>query len=81
MIAQQYNDYNISKNILKSLFLVNYVSLNDLVSPHVQREMVTSRELSVTEITSERLVTGVLSIMSSQLVAASEFPLAIGPRA
>lgn len=67
MIAQRYNGYD-TINIKDCTHNVHHKlrdSLYHLMPPHVQREMVTSREFSLAKITSEWLIPGMLSIMSS----------------
>ena len=51
------------------------------VSLHVQREMVRAREGPLTEPALERPVAGVLAVVASQLVRASELPTAAFPAA
>ena len=54
--------------------------LFDLMSFHVQRQVVTSGERSCAQVTLERLLTRVLPIVSGQLVRPGELPLAAFPR-
>ena len=51
------------------------------VTLHVQRQMVAATEGAVALAALERLVAGVLAEVARQLVAASELPRTVGPRA
>lgn len=57
----------------KSNFLCLHVPL------HVQRKVIGARECPLAQVALERPVTGVLSIMTSQLVRPREFPPAAFP--
>lgn len=55
------------------------LGLRHLVSPHVQWQMVATREFPITEVASKGFVSGVLAVMSGQLVASRELPLTVLP--
>lgn len=52
-----------------------------LVALHVQRQVVRAREAAAASYALERLRSGVLPVMSGQLVRPGETPVAVVPRA
>ena len=68
---------NKSVNIIASVATTHQMSL---VSLHVQREVVGARERSLTDLTFERLVSGVFAVVASKFIGACKPPRTSLPR-
>jgi hypothetical protein len=58
---------------------ISHLVVNYLVSLHVERQVITSGKLPLTQMTLERLGTGVFAVVTSQLVRPGKLPTAAVP--